>query len=142
MRKKSLGMIIVIVLMISPSCSRNRTFGNVGDGPAATPISKVNWSAISKTPVGVMLRFEAIVIQRRGQKCIEIFNADEFERYSGDPKWAIPARLGFDLGFFQTLPVNSRAAVTGKYVFVRDVHDGPCGIVSGQLFEISGIEYF
>ena len=114
---------------------------HLGTDMSSIPVSKLSGSEISQTEPNVNIRFEAVVVNSEGRKCIELFTPDEFQKYDGDSKWAISSILGFEPGLFNRLRESGRAMVTGRYVFVRDVHDGPCGIVTGQLFEISEIEY-
>jgi hypothetical protein len=120
----------------------NRKVRYGGAGTALRPVARLNGSNISSTPTGVTVTFGAIVVDKPREKCIELFTPDEFERYGNDPKWAISSTLGFKPGLFDRLPDKRKAKVTGKYVFVRDAHDGPCGVITGNLFEIGEIEYF
>ena len=142
MRMKLLAVWVVTVLVILPSCTRNREIGQVDKDSASIPVSRLSGSEISQKPSGVSLKFEAIVVNRPSQKCIELFTPDEFEKYEGDPNGRVSSALGFELAILETLPEKSKATVTGRYVFVKDLHEGPCGIVTGHLFEISDIEYF
>lgn len=107
-----------------------------------TPISDVRGAGISSTPTNIQMRFEAVIVNRPKDRCIDVFIPDEFEKYNGDVKWAISSDLGFDPGLFDRVRDSGRGIVSGKYVFVKDAHDGPCGVVTGKLFEIDEIDYF
>jgi hypothetical protein len=143
--KRQLSRVYVLLVLfpaclLAFSCSGHdsRHFGtNMG----SIPVSKLSGSAISQTEPNVTVRFEAVVVSRETGKCIELFTRDEFKKYDGDPKWTISSRLGFEPGNFNSLRESGDAMVTGKYVFVRGVNDGQCGIVTGRLFEIDEIEY-
>jgi hypothetical protein len=138
--KKKLFLIVVILVLLAGCVLAYIGLNQTDTG--SIPVSKVSGSEISQTPPNVTLRFEAVVVNRQRKKCIELFTPEEFEKHGGDSKWAISSTLGFEPGLFTQLRESGNAMVTGRYVFVRDVHDGPCGIVTGKLFEISEIEYF
>lgn len=143
MKRQHLVVLVLLVLVGVGLFAYDRfsqPTGHFGTDSGLIPLSKLSGSQISETSQDVIIRFEAVVVNR-GERCIELFTPDEFEKYNGDPKWAISSRLGFEPGLLDRLPGSGRAIVTGRYVFVRDVHDGPCGIVTGMLFEISEITY-
>ena len=83
-----------------------------------------------------------MIVNRPNDRCIDLFIPEEFEKYNGDGKWAISSNLGFQPGLFDQVRERGKGIVSGKYVFVKDVHGGPCGVVTGKLFEIDKIDYF
>lgn len=109
---------------------------------ASIPLLKTSGSEIARTPVDQVIRFEAVVLNRPLDNCIDLFIPDEFEKYNGDIKWSISSTLGFKPGLFDGISDKRTAIVTGKYVFVRDVEAGPCNLVTGHLFVIDKIEYY
>jgi hypothetical protein len=133
-----LKLITVLISLAWIGCSTTSTKPDSSDG---LPISVRSATDISATPVGRPIRFEAVIVDRPGNKCIDVFLPDEFEKYEGDGKWAIQSRLQPQLSGFGHPEGMSRGIVTGEYAFVRDIQDGPCGIVTGHIFEISNIEY-
>jgi hypothetical protein len=136
------GLIVLLVLCVIIYSFLTRRMEQRQTNRSSISTSDLNGSEISSAPINVQIRFEAVIVNRPENRCIELFIPDEFEKYAGDPKWAISSTLGFQPGLFDQVPEGGKGIVTGKYVFVRDVHDGPCGLVTGELFEIDEIEYF
>jgi len=120
----------------------NRTVDTGSVDYSSLSVLRVSGNEISKTKAGLVIRFEAIVVDRAEDNCIYLFMPDEFTKYGDDPKWAISATLGSEPGVFERVRPTGRAIVTGKYLFVRDAQNGPCSVISGQLFEIEQIDYF
>ena len=70
---------------------------------------------------------------------------DDFEKYNGDGKFAIPSKLVFEPTFVASIywvDVVKEVVVTGKMMFVKDATgtSETCGIIAGNIFEISEIE--
>ncbi len=89
-------------------------------------------------PNDVTVTFDA-VIGRRTNNCVELFVPDEYKKYNGDGKRAIPSRFIFNA---PVIKEGERVAVTGKMTFVRDSTDTyeTCDIITGRLFDIIAIE--
>jgi hypothetical protein len=137
--------LLVVILAIVVACSAvicwswlARTSGTV-DG--SKPVVRLSGSEISQTPLDITIRFEAVAVMGLGGNCLELFTPEDLKAYGADPKWAIASTFGFEPSLWDRIPGTRPAIVTGKYIFVRDRQNGPCGIVTGTLFEISGIEY-
>ena len=108
---------------------------------SSIPLLTASGSEISRTPIEQVIRFEAVVVGRPLDNCIDLFTPDEFVKYNGDSKWSTSSTLGFKPGWFDGVSGASKAIVSGKYKLVRDVENGPCNIVTGLVFVIDDIEY-
>lgn len=104
-------------------------------------LQRTNLSEISSTPIGKMIRFEAVIVDQTRYNCIELFLPKDFEAYGGDAKWAISSMPGFQLGWLSRPAGKSRGIVTGKYVRLDVDENGPCNLINGTIFEIDAIEY-
>ncbi len=115
--------------------------GTSGTIDGSLAVLQLSAAEISRTPANVTIRFHAIVVAGIGENCLWLYTPVDMELYGADPKWAINSTFGFEPGFWDRIPGTRPAIVTGKYVFFRDIENGPCNVVTGALFEISGIEY-
>ncbi|MEP6703785.1 MAG: hypothetical protein ABJB34_03170 [Acidobacteriota bacterium] len=137
---RSFGLVtILVVCSSSPSCL------NPGSRAAKTndipPVQNLAAEYISRLRNDIIVRFPAVLVNKPGSDCIELFAQDDFNKYRGDGKFAIFST--FEKG--RVLPQfagSRKGVITGKMTFVRDVPDTTktCGIVTGQLFEISEVE--
>ena len=141
MKNKFLVVIIAVVVGGAAIFSFRYYTKSSGRVDASLPIQELSGSEISRTPPNVTIRFQAIVVAGLGENCVQLFTAADMEQYGADPKWAINSTFGFEPSFWNRFPGTRPAIVTGNYVFVRDLENGPCGVVTGTIFEISGIEY-
>lgn len=107
-------------------------------------IQNLSGEQISQFDNGITVRFPARLVKRFGSNCIELFAQDDFKKYEGDGKYAIYSRFAFEPSSFDWFKRKNDVIVTGKMTFVRDVTDTSktCGIITGQIFEITEIEYF
>lgn len=107
------------------------------------PIYDLSGEEISRLENGKIVRFPATVIQRGEDSCIELFANDDFNEYGGDGKHAVLSRLA-EGRRFDRLGEHTSGVVTGNMIFVRvaagDINT--CGIVNGNIFEITDIEKF
>ncbi|HSK71670.1 MAG TPA: hypothetical protein VK892_08250 [Pyrinomonadaceae bacterium] len=107
-------------------------------------IQNLTGEEISQLDNGVTVRFPARLVKRYRSNCIELFTPDDFKKYNGDGKYAIYSRFAFEPPWSDWFKRSNDAIVTGKMKNVKDVADTSktCGIVTGQIFEITDVEYF
>lgn len=141
MKNISLAAILALVVGGAALISFRYATRISGTPDESSPVLNLSGSEISRTPANVTIRFHAIVVAGLGENCLWLYTPENMEQYGADPKWAINSTFGFEPGFWDRIPGTRPAIVTGKYVFVRDIQNGPCNVVTGSLFEISGIEY-
>lgn len=106
-------------------------------------VKNISANEISQLENGVTVQFPAILKQGAETNCIEIFNEDEFKKYNGDLKWAVLSRFASD-SRSTSFEEGKKVLITGKMTLVKGVSDTSktCGIVTGQLFEITEINNF
>src|SRR5215203_6294620 len=138
-KKRTVICLVALVLLV---ISGSLVFLTISpNGLDSTPVTDIDPNGLSSQTSGGVVRFPATVVTRHGYDCVELFTRENFIKYNGDPKWAASARFAFEPGisdWFRSTgqtDSNREALVTGKMTFVRDVANGPCGIVAGQLFE-------
>lgn len=107
-------------------------------------VQNLTGDQISQLDNGVTVRFPAMLVKQFGSDCIELFAQDDFKKYNGDGKFAVPSRLALDSNLSDPFEERKNVIVTGKMTFVKDVSDTSetCGIVTGKIFEITKIENF
>jgi len=134
-RMTKLLLLILSILVLSICCEKRQ--------PASSDAVKlapdVTGNEISQLPDGHTVSFQAVLGRELGKNCVEVFVPSEYKKYSGDAKWAILSRLAIDAPYFTE---GRNVTVTGKMAFIRDSPDSrkTCGIVTGQLFEITKLD--
>lgn len=110
-----------------------------------TPLSPRNISGdeVSRLQNGVLVRFPATLGRVSENNCIEVFVPENYKKYNGDSKWALPSRLALEWPSFGGHQPGTNVIVTGKMIFIRNssVPEETCNIIAGQLFEVTKIEY-
>ena len=134
--------LIANILLIS-SCQKSQiqTAKNVDNNQQQ--IQNINAIDISRLDNAVMVQFPAVLKKGLEANCIEIFSEDEFKKYDGAGKWSVPSRFAADARSTSFVE-GKKVLVRGKMIFVKDVSDTSktCGIVTGQLFEITAVQNF
>ena len=105
------------------------------------PVQSLTGDEISRLETGVEVRLLVTVKKRPGSNnCIELFANDDL-KYEGDSKHAVSARFASEPSLIDSF--ERVAIVTGKMTFIKDAADTreTCGIVTGNIFEITEIEY-
>lgn len=107
-------------------------------------VQSLTGEEISQLKIDETVRFPAILVKRDKGDCVELFTAKDFSKYNGDSKWAILSRLALNSNLSDSFDEKTEMIVTGKMIFVKGVADTSktCGILVGNLFEISNIENF
>lgn len=147
MKKKILSITVVIllifVMIFALNCKSQKNSLSVMN-KTPQPVQNLNGEGISRLDNGVIVRFSATVVKQSGSNCIEVFAQDDFKKYNGDGKFAIFSRFAFEPRSIDSFEGSKNAIVTGRMTAIRDSADTnkTCGIYTGQLFEITEIEYF
>ena len=89
MKKKVLitaaSIVLLSLCVVAYSYLTKRIRQNRADN-TPIPVSELSGSNISSTPTNVKTRFEAVIVSRPNDRCIDLFLPDEFEKYNGDSK--------------------------------------------------------
>lgn len=147
MKNKTLSIELLVLMLFltffASDCAKQQNHDSVADKNSQS-LQTLDEERISQLQNGVTVRVPAILVKADESNCIKLFTPDEFKKYDGDWKWAVSSRLASDSDLSDSFAQRKEVIVTGKMIFVKDVADTSksCGIVTGQIFEISDIEYF
>lgn len=144
MKNKILSIIMIILILFFSIFALNCIKQKSHLSNNSQTVQNLTGEQISRLDRDVLVRFPATIIKRYGSNCIELFAQDDFKKYDGDGKHAIFSRFAFESSLDDWFEKSNNAIVSGKMTFVKDVTDTSktCGIVTGNIFEITEIEYF
>ncbi|HRH45075.1 MAG TPA: hypothetical protein PKY82_25785 [Pyrinomonadaceae bacterium] len=96
---------------------------------------------VSNLEVGETASFRAILVKTPGTNCIELFSPADYKKYHGDSLWAATAKLAIEPRLLFLSWWNKEVIVTGKMTRILNSKETSetCGIVTGNIFEISSI---
>jgi len=88
------------------------------------------------------VRFRAIIRKQTGvPRCTELFRPEDFEKYHGDGKLAIPANTAEGDTLPDKFEQPTEVVVSGELKWVHDSDPlENCGVITGEVFMITSIE--
>jgi hypothetical protein len=136
-------ILIFCIFIFTLNCSNQKNELNATN-KTSEPVQNLTGEEISRLDNGKIVRFPATIVINSETDCVEIFAQDDFKKYNGDGKHAIFSRFASEPNSSDWFSRSKKAIVTGKMILIKNAIDTSktCGIYTGQLFEITEIEYF
>jgi len=135
MNLRDMGFAALVAILGTSGCG-----GQQSESRKSVRHGNLTGDEISRLKIGETVEFPAVIGRLSGNNCLEAFVPDEYEKYNGDGKWSVSSRLGTPVSS-SGLSEGKRVVVVGSMARIKDSEDPvkTCGIVTGNLFEISAI---